>query len=542
MVRMRSLLLLIWVAASPRVAHTAEPPTAEDGYRLLEGGRAAEAGTVFVWLTVRNPGDPTGWAGLTWSRLAEGRVSEAVRAAERWVRLDPEGEDARRALLVVLAADPARRADAITANEDWLASHPDDQDAALRLAHLHLADGRTAEAESVLSAFLEAHPEAVEPRLLRGRMRGWRGMGLTARRDLAGAEARAPDHPGVKAARSLLELSLGREGAAQAWLVQAEALDPSDPLAEIARDEVRDATSPGLEAVWTIATETSGIDRWTLTGTAFGRPHPATRLEARPEIAWFRGVDDEVYRVGLEVRVVQELPADLDLDASARAQWVAGEAIALRGAAELVWSPAGLLRTSLGARRRAMVDEPIVEGTALPPLVGTAGAGIEQIREGLHLDELFLRGSGAPVPGSYAYLEATLGRVGDGNRRRSVSTGAGYDLLHRLPEVEHHALYLRYELFWAAFREDVPDYYSPPGPGEASHAPGVEWHWGVEGRYRFVGLAAPILLPGGPMGRLVGASATLWLARRTRASLGVRHQGNLYYQISGIDLRFDGRL
>jgi Flp pilus assembly protein TadD len=534
------LFWLLCLTMSARVASAVDPPTAEEGYRLLEDGRVAEASSVFVWVTLRHPGDPKGWAGLTWSRLRQGRPAEAIRAAEAWVGLVPEEEGAQKALLVALASDPTRREDAVAANESWLARHPDDEETVLRLAHLGLAEGRTKESEVVLSTYLDAYPDAVESHLLRGRVRGWLGRGIAARRDLATAVALAPERGDAHAARSLVESSLRREGAAARWVRRAEALDPSNELTEHALAESRDATRPGLGTTWTVASETSGIDRWTLAGSAFARPGPSTLLEARPEAAWFRGVDDEVFRSGLGVRLVQELPLDFDLEGSVKAQWVPDEPVVLRGAAELAWMPGGLLRTSIGARRRALVDDPVVEGTALPPLVGTAGLDLEGIGEGLHLDEGFLRASGAPIRGSYAYLEATLGRVADGNRRRSVSTGAGFDLLSLAAEVERHALYVRYELFWITFGEEAPDYWSPPVA--AIHAPGVEWHLTSWGSHRLVVLAAPILQSGAPVGQMVGGSTTLWLARRFEVSLGIRHQGNRGYRISGIDLRFDGRM
>ncbi|MBW1878103.1 MAG: tetratricopeptide repeat protein [Deltaproteobacteria bacterium] len=531
---------LLGLAMSVGVARAADLPSVEDGYRLLAAGQAEEASTAFGLHTGRYPGDPVGWAGLTWSRLEEGRLGEAIDAAEAWVGLVPQDEQAQKALLVVLAADPERRFDAIAANRTWLADHPDDEDAVLRLANLGMVEGDIREPEAVISTYLDAYPDAVEPRLLRGRIRGWRGRGIAARRDLAIVVALAPKHAEAHAARSLVETSLGREGAAARWVRRAEDLDPSDELTTQALAESGDATSPGQVTTWTVVTESSGIDRWTLAGNTFARPGPSTLVEVRPEAAWFRGIDDEVFRCGLEVRLVQELPFDFDLEGSVRAQWVPEEPVVMRGLAELAWMPGGLLRTSIGVRRRSMVDDPVVEGTALPPLVGSAGLDIEGIREGIHLDEAFLRASGAPLRGSYAYLEATLGRVADGNRRRSVSAGAGYDLLALVPEIERHALYARYEIFWVTFDEDVPDYWSPPGA--TSHAPGVEWHLTSWGSYRLVGLAAPVLQPGGPTGHMVGGSATLWLARRVQIGLGIRHQGNRYYQISGIDLRLDARM
>ncbi len=76
-------------ATEPALTQLTATQTAQEGWRLWQSGRNAEAAALFENAIRLAPDDANSWNGLGWARLNSGQIAEAEKAFQKTIALDP---------------------------------------------------------------------------------------------------------------------------------------------------------------------------------------------------------------------------------------------------------------------------------------------------------------------------------------------------------------------------------------------------------------------------------------------------------------------
>jgi len=413
-------------------------------------------------------GPPRGVRGAAFRRPSERKAPPPPASPPSQVGAPPRGEP--RPLPPVVAV-PKHEPSAAFAHRGTL----------LGLVWVHAREGRLGEASRILEEMVARDPQDGEAALILGKVDHWRGRPHAARRHLSqSADLLSDGRP--QAARALLELDRDRLGAAHRTLVKARALGPDLAETATAGERLQQALTPRYALAQTVSVETDAEapSMVRLTTQLGARHHLAPGSLLGIDISWTRFADlvDRADRFGVGAGLTQELPADLETDLryridlfpSSRAQ----HSVALTGSYRPAAVPVSL---QVGCQHRPWVDRSLVydETLLLRRLVGSNGMHTPAIREGLFGSELFLKASTGAIPGGFAYAEADLGLLSDGNSRRAFGGGVGVDVLAVEKHGRPHALFVKYGFQALSFNEPSAEYFSPES--WQRHRLSTAWRW-----------------------------------------------------------------
>jgi hypothetical protein len=132
----------------------------------------------------------------------------------------------------------------------------------------------------------------------------------------------------------------------------------------------------------------------------------------------------------------------------------------------------------------------------------------------------------------YLYAEGTLGSVTDGNERRSVAAGAGFDLLELGGGVDGHMLRVKYDYYFLSLLNGSSVYFAPSSL--QVHVPGLEWRW-RPGAHTVLGVEAGLpLQSSGELGYLAGAFFSIELEGRFILETRARTVDDTAYRLTAV--------
>ncbi len=533
-----TLVVCLWSWGAKAQDQSDADLSLERANALLQDGQPAQAEEAFSALLEREPGNQAALEGLVWAYMAMGDTQRAALAADNRLALTPDDLGWLDRWALVMSELPERRDEAIAAYQRLVEQRPEDLELRLRLARqlswsehrLHEAlevyraavelepesrpaqlglaqvlswSGRVTEAAQRYDDLLAENPEDVDALFGRAQLARWAGDLRLADSLLRFAELLAPDDPRLAAERARLELD--RDHWTAAYRARDEALRLAPDLYETreAHQVLSRARAPRAGVKLTLSEESTPFWRRQLTAWGELRPLPDTRL--RPELTGtvFEDKTGSIRRGSLGLQVRQGgFPQGFAVTGSYRYHRLQGGGRTHEPAGELALRPAeGPLLLRAGARRRAMVDlPPGYEDIAYLEGVGSGGTDVDGVRDRLQVGEGYLAAVVNPLAGTYAYAELLLGRVCDGNGRRSAAAGLGADMLAM---TERTDLVLKYDFYGLAYTRWSPDYFSPRP--FLVHTPGVDLRFRFGGWATLGGEVGLPIEPGEHVGYRLGA-------------------------------------
>lgn len=558
------------------VALADEPPAdarAAEGVALLQAGRPLEATLIFRAIVDADPSRLDARDGLVRALLAAGDPESAAREADARLARRPDDEAFRRWHLYVIGLAPSRRAEAIAGYREIVAAHPDDVEALRNLglflswtpgslpeavetfrravaaaprdpgARLGLArtlawSGANAESAALFDVLLAEDPRSVDALLGRSQLARWTGDRRAARDLLERAEALAPNDPRVRAERARLEIDAGRYAVARGAARSALELSPELYEGREALAALHAVTAPRATLRMTSTVESTDFQRSDIALPVTLHPLPDTRVRLEPAFTRFGDAfgEPDLDRVSLGAQVRQGgLPHGLYALGAYRLQLPLGGAAAHEADLRLgSLRPLDLpVEVRAGARQRALVDAPPDDrGVAPLDVVGSGGATVAGLLDGLQVREAYAGVVIAPLPGLYVYGDGAMGAIGD-NARSTVSAGLGQDLLRLRRTGSAHALTVRYDLYHLSLAAPDARYFSPDA--YLTHTPGMEWRW--SSRFATLGLEGGVpLRADAPVGWSAGAYAGVRPWQRAEITARFRAVDDTAWRATGLTL------
>lgn len=377
-----------------------------------------------------------------------------------------------------LSWTPGKLAEAVAEYRKAESMAPESHRARLGLARVLAWNGQNEEAARRFDELLAENPDDVEALLGRAQVARWTGGLGEADRGLARAERLRGEDPRLAAERAQLDLALGRFSSARRAAGRARRLAPEAFETKEAQGAVDRALAGRFTVKTTFSEESTPFTRLTQIARAEFYPLGGLRLRPMAANARFAVPGDEVERrsAGLSARHA------LGLGVAVQAGYVYHTIRGVSGSdeveAQLTGRPFyGPFSLSAGWRRRPIVDLPVTfEDIAYLEAAGSGGSTVASLRRGLNVREGFLSASVSPFSGAYSYVDAAGGRVNDGNDRRSVAAGLGWNAAGVMLDAgSPHSLTLTYDYYNLGYSRPSPDYFSPHAL--PIHTPGVSWRY-----------------------------------------------------------------
>jgi tetratricopeptide (TPR) repeat protein len=235
------LALAAWggpVAGQPSRAAQLDAQIAE-GYRLLEAGQSREAEASFRAVLTADPKSLAAHEGLVWTHLRQGNLENAGRTADERLTLAPQDERWRVKRIEVIHQVPGRRDEAIAAARALVDAHPDALEPRLLLARiLSWTKGRLAEAIAEYRKAIALAPQDLKAREELAQTLLWEGKYADAAAEYAGAVARAPGERGLRRGLGRTLSSAGRTSEAIRLFDELIREDPQDAEALFDRAQI----------------------------------------------------------------------------------------------------------------------------------------------------------------------------------------------------------------------------------------------------------------------------------------------------------------
>ena len=401
---------------------------------------------------------------------------EQLRAA---VAQTPADASAHLRLAAALATTPEGIAEAVAEYRAALALEPNNYAARKGLAQTLPLDGNTPEITSLYDGLLAEQPNDVDALLARAQLARFAGDQKLASELLEKALALAPADARLLAEKSLLSLAADDKTEASKAAAVATAIEPALPAAQQAKQAVSEATAASFSSKLGYTEDSADFAYTAVSARAEWYPLADTRLRIEPGYSRYRDPVDALNRPNIGAALRQTFAHGISASTTYRAYFPEGvdETHELDG--ELGWRPFELpLLFAAGLRRRALIDIPSgYEDLADFGRVGSGGSTVASIRQRLQVNEKVFGMTAMPLEGSYLYAEGSRGKLSDGNRRKSIVAGFGYDLFRGVEGYSKQTLLLKYDFQDETFRTPSGIYFS--NPKFQLHTPGVDW------RYRF---------------------------------------------------------
>jgi hypothetical protein len=362
---------------------------------------------------------------------------------------------------------------------------------------------------------LELAPQDREARLGRAHALGWAGRLAEAAESFDAILAQAPAD---------LEALVGRaqvahwQGDLLGWnrlLRRARAIAPDDARLELEQEALDAVTAPRAGVKYTFSEDSGGFGRQVWEGFAEWSPFVATRLRLEP---WWTGFEDgarRLERVTLGVVMSQHLPLRARMLLFYRAQLIEGAESAHDFSAEVGGPAHAPIAVRVGVRNRSLIDAPL--GSYLDVAyfrgVGSEGMKLASIAAQFQVLEGFVGLNATPLPESYVYADAMVGRTDDDLRRTSVSAGAGLDLLQLFGGLSWLSLRAKYDYFYLVFDAESESYWTPIDALQV-HVAGLEARFRPAGSSIIVAEAGMPTQPGQSPSYFAGGIVSVWYRDR----------------------------